>query len=349
MMLLTASIAKRTRRVAPSGGGGASSSLGSLANSMSAGQWAELTGVSNLASVLLVGTSTGNMLPYLNNGAWDPVHGLAHIVGQDHSWGGLRHVRYVEATNSMEVAFSNIGTGGHGYNHLVCDPSTGDLYMAGYNSGGLDKLAYGGGSWNTSFASFPSLSNITYGTCFWTGALAGVDGGAGAIVIHEAAFGKIWVYDIGSADWPVDDGTPPAWSPGYHNVAAYSATHNCMVFGGGNNHYQDISRLNSDGTITTLTILPTGCEIGIQRGALWEDPATGKFLVLTGGQLWEIDPTGSGTYTQQTGSRVPPAAVNTSDVTSNSVCVIPISTYGITLVFSTDAGSSANVYAYKHA
>lgn len=348
---IIASTCQRGRRVAPSvGGGGGDSELATLANSMSAGTWAELT-TSNLASVILVGGSTGNMLPYQNNGAWDPAHGLAHIIGQDHGFGGLRHVQYDEASNSWSliVSFGSLGdTGGHGYDHLVCNPNTGDLYFTRYGGAGLARKLYGG-SWNLNFANFPASSNITYGACWWSGALTGVDGGAGAVVIHEAAFGQIWAYDVGSADWPIVNDTPPPFSPGYHNVAAYSAVHNCMVYGGGNNESKTIFRWNSNNTQTSLTNAPSGCDIGIQQGTLSEDPVTGNFLLLSQGALWELNPTGSGTWTQQTGSRVPPAGVNTADNTANSVCVIPISTYGVTMVVSADGGSSANVYLYKHA
>src|SRR5262249_38255694 len=44
-----------------------------------------------------------------------------------------------------------------------------------------------------------------------------------------------------------------------------------------------------------------------QHGNLNCDPVTGNFLLLSAGQLWELNPSGAGTWTQQTGTRVPPS------------------------------------------
>lgn len=325
------------------------SSLSALAASMTAGTWAQLN-TTGLNAAILVGLSTGNMIPYTNCGAWDPVHKKAHILGQDARAGAFRHITFDDATTAWTTTFADVGfNGGHGYDHLVCDPNTGDLYSATYGSAPIAKWTYGAGSWDSSWKAKPSGSNITFGTCWWSGALVNVTGSQGALVIHEAAFGQIWVLDIQTGSWVTNDQSPVALSPGYHNLAAYSAQNNCMVFGGGNNYGKQLWRYSSNGVITQYADAPTpGPNIGIQQGTLSEDPVTGRMLILTQSQLWELNPA-TGAYVQQTGSRVPPAEVNTCDDTSNANCVIPISTYGVTMVVSADGASSSNTYLYKHA
>lgn len=325
--------------------------VASLSAQISGGgsRWLQLTTTN--PSVFFGGSSTGNIIPYQNNGVWDPVHARAHVVGQDHNMGGLRHVTYVEQTNTWGItdSFANYGdANGHGYDSLECDPGTGDLFFMRYGGGAnLAKWPYGG-HWSMTYADLGS-GNITYGCAMWTGALAGLTSGHNALFVHEAAFGQLWIFDVSSGTKVIDDQSPPGWTPGYSNLAAYSAVKSCAVYGGGNNHSKDMFRYNADATITALATAPAGVNIGIQQGTLCEDPGgSGNFLILSGGGLWELNPDGSGTYTQQTGTRVPPANVNTADGTSNSICVIPISTYGVMMTISVDGGSSVTIHLYKH-
>src|SRR6185369_4163845 len=73
---------------------------------------------------------------------------------------------------------------------------------------------------------------------------------------------------------------------------------------------------------------------GIQYFNVTCDPVTGNFLFMskTGG-LYEYDPRGSGTWTLQTGTRVPPSALAEGSDTYRSppdaVISFPVSNYGV--------------------
>ena len=82
----------------------------------------------------------------------------------------------------------------------------------------------------------------------------------------------------------------------YSGVCAYSPQRNCMVYGGGNCNPTKLWRLNADRTFTPMPDAPAGCTVGIQQGLLCEDPATGNFLVLSQGRMFELNPTGSGSW-----------------------------------------------------
>lgn len=331
-----------------------SSALATLANSMAVGTWAELT-TTGLAGVLLVGGSTNNMIPFQNNGVWDPVRGLVHVVGQDHGWpAGLRQITYTESTNSWALV-NGPGVGAHGYDSLEIDTTTGDLYMQSYVLG-TNSAIYRkpqGGSWNLTYGIMNVYRNVAMGSVFWTGTLAGFSDPKGVWIVCEGDFGRIYakgVSALGSAgNFTQLGGSLLNWTVGnYHQLGAYSRIKNVAVLGGGNGNGKKLFRVNADASVTALSqSIPVN--IGIQQGSFFEDPGTtGNFLSMTQSQLWELNPDGSGTWTQQTGSRVPPAAVNTFDNTNQSCCVIPISTYGVTMVLSADGGSSANAYLYKH-
>jgi hypothetical protein len=328
---------------------GPATALDQLVASMSAGQWAELE-ADGLSAAVGVGGSTGNMIPYCNAGTWNRVSKRIQIMGHDHGAGNMRLVEYDEATNAFAFV-ENIGTtSGHGYDHYEADPVTGDLYYAEYGLGtGLQlwKKPFGG-SWDSSFSTIPMSLQVARGTCWWTGSMTPSIGARGALLIGDPAFGQFGLYDPVADDWETfgdlntDDDD---FVSTYHSVMAYSAVNNCAVFGGGNDMPRYVWRVNSDRTITRLTDAPEGCQLGIYQGALVCDPASGKFLVLSGG-LWELDPTGSGTWTQLTGS-APPSAVNDPAATEN-VCMFELPEHGVVGAVSM-SGTSGNVHLYRRA
>lgn len=44
----------------------------------------------------------------------------------------------------------------------------------------------------------------------------------------------------------------------------------------------------ADGNFNRLTDAPPGKGAGMQQGVLLDDPATGNFLLLSAGELWEL-------------------------------------------------------------
>jgi hypothetical protein len=283
---------------------------------------------------------------------------------------------------------------GHEFNGLACNPTTGDCYYRRYgaidssrqpvpNIGyyGVGKCVLNGTDFRTNIPLQPVVDNINIvaGSCWWSGSLAGV-GAQGAFMIYNCGNsavpggssldGAMHAFDPLSNTWPINqNGVSPFYglqgpqSIGgtYHEIAAYSAVKNCMVYGGGNWQPYKCWRYNSDASFTAMPDLPVGANpsipiaVGIQRGNLVADPVTGNFLLLSGSsptQLWQLNPSGSGTWTQQTGTRTPPSQISSPGpapgVISGIVsCAIP--DYGVIAYIRQDSSSISAFYLYKHA
>ena len=350
--------------------------LAKLAASMAAGSWAQVAGT-NQNSILTDndGAGSGSHLHYSNSMNYIPQSDRIQIVGADHgSYTTMFIIEYDLATNqfvTISPGNSANGTGpGHGYDHASVNPYTGDAYQVMYGKGNasgykfqVTKRAFGASTFATTlpYTMIDQVVNITLGSCWWSGTFTG-GGGAGAQ-------GCLMVYNTynatGSANDGVMNGYDPltnSWFYGrigaspnfgasgglYHQIAEYSPTLNCMVYGGGNSSPSKVYRMSSDGTVTQLTDVPAGKGLGIQRGNLVADPVTGKFLLLSSSQLWELDPRGSGTWTQQTGTRTPPTGVGSPDVPDGIVsCALP--RYGVVAYIKQSTASGGTFYLYKHA
>ena len=310
------------------------------------------------------------MLPYCNAMPWNSKNNAIEIIGQDHGYGGLRHARYVEASNLFELVNNNIGIGGHGYDHTDINPYTGDLYHRHYGAYGTKPLDVSRKRLGeSSFARLPTINIeqiIIAGTCWWSGSFTGGSGlGAqgGFAVYSRSDFsglpsnGTISIFDPISNSWRFNaTGMSPnitnsATSGEYNQVMAYSAVKNVAVYGGGHANEKRVWKLSSNGTATELTNAPNGILVGIHKGVLVEDPVSGNFLVLSGGNIFQLNPDGAGTWTLQTGSRVPPSGVGipAGAGSSKSVIGVPLPDHGvIAFIRQTNAGNGA-FWLYKHA
>lgn len=361
-------IAQRLRNVAPPV---ANSALSTLASSMSAGTWAELTtnGVSTLGTTGSQGGVGGNMIPYSNQAVWNPVTKCISYCGNDHHGGvppwTMMEVQYDEASNTWS-AVPGLGGGNqivgmtpsHGYGHNAMRPDTGEFYLRQYGGDGSGHEIIWrkriGGSWAAELTSPSVYVQVAIGTCWWTGSLSGSQS-MGAYIVWQPGFGNILIYDPGLNSWQKladlygTDGL-------YHGVCMYSAVYNCCVFGGGNATPRNLWRLNSDRTITALTNAPI--DVGIQRSNFNVDPVSGKFLIFGGGSsaFYELIPTGSGTYNALSGTRLPPAAGlhGVSDPSTGAgspdaliSCALP--DHGVVAYMSASSASYANMFLYKHA
>jgi len=313
---------------------------------MSAGTWAELTGVSGQTAVLWPG-GADTMIVYCNAGTWNPISKRIEVIAQYHGWGNMRYVRYDAATNAWSFV-NNIGTAdGHGYDHYEVNPTNGDIYYRAYGYGTGQRIwrfQYGGPSWDNNLSTIPIHLQVATGTCWWTGSMTPAHGGQGIFLICDGDFNNVAGYDPVGDSWFTSSG-PSLSGSGYHTVMAYSPIHNCAVWGGGSGAPRQAWRVNSDRTITGLTSCPANCSIGIYKGLFSCDPVSGNFLCLSGGNLFELDPTGSGTWTQLTGSRVPPAVFGSSGY-HMIACEIP--EHGVT-AYIRQATDTGWFYLYKHA
>lgn len=344
------------------------SALGQLAASMAPGRWAQLS-VSNQNAMLGVGPTSGTMLHYCNSMPWNRLRKAIEIVAMDHAAGMQRYVRYSEATNSFELVTPD--TGGtstrHGYDHNSVNPFNGDLYhrlaLFGYESSGIlvRKWSY----FANSFVDLPLAPTLFYmqnaiGTCWWSGAFSGA-GNQGCLLIFNsgdsatggsANDGGMYAYDPTTNKWFWSTrGMAPFYGTKgstYHSVIEYSAKKNVAVYGGGNDNPKKLWRLNSDRSFMAMPDCPGTATVGMQQGVICADPVTGNFILLSQGQLWELNPNGAGTWTQMTGTRVPPAGVGNPSFPHGIFCA-SIADHGV-IAYITQTGSGGGTFfIYKHA
>jgi hypothetical protein len=340
----------------------ANTALGNLAASMAVGSWAQLT-VSNQNAILGVGSVSGTMLHFCNTMPWNPHSKVIEIIGQDHNYPSLRHVRYDVRTNQFVLVADNAGIAqGHGYDHNTVNPFTGDLYHRLYSgfSGNIQsrrKVLNG-----SSFAALPNVAatdQVAIGATWWSGSFVGA-GSQGAFMIFNsgnangnANDGQIIAYDPLSARWFFNQqGKAPNYGSGstYHSLIEYSPQKNVAVYGGGNVASNRLWRMSSDGSVLAMPNVPAGKGVGIQQGLLVNEPVTGNFLLLSDGELWELNPSGSGTWTQQTGARNPPNGVGIPGPSPQvAVTASSISDYGVVAFITQPNQNGATFFLYKHA
>jgi hypothetical protein len=305
------------------------------------------------------------MIYYSNSMPWNPFSKVIEIIGQDHSYPSLRHVRYDVATNQFVLVADDAGLGpAHGYDHNTVNPYTGDLYHRLYGgfTGSIKarKKVLSG----SSFLDIPSVAGteqVAIGASWWSGPFVG-GGSQGSFMIFNsgnatggANDGQIVAYNPLTNTWFYNQqGKAPNYGSGftYSSVIEYSGVKNVAVYGGGNAAPNKLWRISSDGSVLAMPNVPAGKEVGMQgggAGVLVDDPVTGNFLLLSAGELWELNPSGAGTWTQQTGTRTPPSGVGIPSPTKAVIASsIPVSDYGVVVFITQPNQAGGTFYLYKH-
>jgi len=302
------------------------------------------------------------MIGYSNSMPWNPFSKVIEIVGMDHNWGAVRHARYDVATNQFILVQADTGFGSstqHGYDHETLNPYTGDLYhrLVNINTGTIrsKKKVLGAAS----FVDIPGVTanseQVAIGATWWSGPFIG-GGSQGSFMIFNsgnslgnANDGQIFAYNPMTNSWFYSkSGMAPNYGSGatYHSVIEYSSIKNMAVYGGGNAAPDRLWRLSSDGSVLTMPNVPAGKAVGIRQGLLVDDPVTGNFLLLSAGELWELNPSGTGTWTQQTGTRTPPGGVGVPAQTFMIAASIP--DHGVVAFITQPGQTGATFYLYKH-
>src|SRR5258708_1411188 len=323
---------------------------------MAPGTWARLN-VSNQNVILGVRGVSGTMLHYSNSMPWNPFSKVIEIIGMDHNWpAGLRHVRYDVETNNFILVQEGIdGTGiAHGYDHNTLNPFTGDVYHRVYGLGDMNAKKEVLGA--SSFVDIPSVSafgQVAIGTAWWSGPFIG-GGSQGSFMIFNSGNaqgnsndGQILAYNPLTNTWFYNkEGMAPNYGSGatYGSLWKYTPIKNGAVYGGGNVAADRLWRLSSDGSVLAMPNVPAGKGVGIQQGLLVDDPVTGNFLLLSAGQLWELNPSGSGTWTQLAS---PPSGVGDPQFPT-AVITSSISDYGVVAYITQPGQTGATFYLYKH-
>jgi hypothetical protein len=336
-----------------------SGTLAQVAANMAPGSWAQLSAPANF-NLFAQGSITGNILPYANSMPWDPINKKIHILGMDHGAPEIVYLQYNATTHSF-AQMPGPGNASHGNDHNALNPVTGDLYhrVYGFAPAGVSvkKRSNSSGSWSQ-LPNWSGMAQVAIGATWWSGSFAGA-GAQGALVLFNsgnatggASDGQIVAYNPLNNSWFFNKtGVAPNASSGstYHSVIEYSPKKNVAVYGGGNAYTKRLWRLNADGSTTPMPNTPGSTEVGIQHGNLVNDPVTGNFLLLSAGQLWVLNPSGSGSWTQQSGTRAPPAGVGIPGPSQlDSVISTAIDTYGV-VAYITFRGRSGNFFLYKHA
>jgi hypothetical protein len=329
---------------------------------MAPGTWAQLN-VSNQNAILGVGGVSGTMLHFCNSMPWNPQSKVIEIIGMDHNYPSLRHVRYDVATNTFILVADNAGLAtGHGYDHNTVNPFTGDLYhrlYSGFTGTIQSRRKVLNGSSFTALPNVSAADQVAIGATWWSGPFVG-GGAQGSFMIFNSGNaqgnsndGQILAYNPLTNTWFYNqEGKAPFYGSGstYHSLIEYSPNKNVAVYGGGNVASNRLWRISSDGSVLAMPNVPAGKGVGVQQGLLVNEPVTGNFLVLSAGELWELNPNGSGTWAQQTGTRTPPNGVGIPGPAPQDDAVIAssISDYGVVVFITQPNQNGATFFIYKH-
>jgi len=324
---------------------------------MKPGTWAQLV-VPNQDSVLSDIGVAGSMIGYSNSMPWNPISKVIEIVGSDHVGANenLHHVRYNPAANRFVPAqAAPIVPGiGHGYDHNTLNPYTGDLYTRLYGLGSVNVKRKALGA--PSFADIPGVQaygQVAIGTAWWSGPFVG-GGTQGALMIFNSGNavggpndGQILAYNPLTNAWFFNkQGMAPGYGSGptYHSVIEYSAVKNVAVYGGGNAAPGKLWRLSADGSTLTMPSVPSGKSVGIQQGVLVDEPVTGNFLLLSAGELWELNPSGTGSWAQLAS---PPSGVGIPGRTTLAPIAVSIPDYGVVAFITQPSKTGGTFFLYK--
>jgi hypothetical protein len=296
------------------------------------------------------------MIHYSNSMPWNPFSKVIEIIGSDHGYGRTRHVRYDIATNQFILVSDDAGIGAtHGYDHEALNPYTGDLYTRLYSgfTGTISSMrkVLGG----SSFVSIPNVratDQVAIGTTWWSGNFIG-GGNQGSFMIFNSGNavgspndGQVLAYNPLTDKWFFNkEGMAPNYGSGatYHSVMEYSSIKNVAVYGGGNVAPSKLWRMSADGSVLAMPPVPAGKGAGIQRGLLVAEPVTGNFLLISSGELWELNPDGAGTWTKLTS---PPTGVG-NPAFPTAVIASSISDYGVVACITQRSRTGGTVFLYK--
>jgi hypothetical protein len=349
-----------TVTVSPAG----SSALATLVNQMPAGTWAQLTVPNQNAALADTGNSQ-EMIPYYNSAPWNSLRKRVEIFGRDHGTGGgvstyAKLVYYVESTNSFQLIRNPVDEfqDSHGYDHNSINPYTGDFYHRMYGGGNGNtpypvwrKLVDG-----TAFTQIPNppsySTGVALGTAWCNAGFLG-SGAQGCLVMFTPGEaytnpGRILAFDPVSNSWIYNqDNRAPGINgvDNYHQVCEYSAVGDFVVYGGGNRSTTQLWKMDTTGNVTTLAASPVPIGSSPGQGTFTIAP-NGKYYVVYDFATWELDPAGTGTWTQRASCPVRGRNPQTAGGPDN-VLMVSIPDYNVIALISQPSSTGGAFLIYK--
>jgi hypothetical protein len=306
----------------------ASTYLGAQAQTMTAGQWKQIT-TSGLSTALFI-TGGNNTLDWMDKGSYDPINKQIRFVGSGHLE-ELRWHQYDEATNT----WSNLpppswyGGGGvweHGYQHNTCDPATGDFYYKHFNGASIERYIRASGTW----ASVASNNDNIAGGIEWLSTI-GTEGG---LVQFLAPYIRTW--NKATNTWTLRSSSAGAST--YHCCAVRNFANNTVYVGGGNSS-SSVWSVSGSGTVTALTSCPI--TYGIAATVTTACPVSGDMLVINNTSDAYKYSGGAWSALSMTGA---PSFGVTNENTK--IIAIQIPAHGVIMFL---LGGTPAVWLYKHA
>lgn len=347
----------------------------------------------NMLATFHISTDTvsGSMINDSYYFAWDPFNKRIVYVGQDHynisppshipgntqrhCWFDDASGLFVVGTNDTTVK-DDTQTPEHGFGHSAVNPHNGHVFIyTGYNHDNAHVPLWEcnpGVSAAFSLAATASSidAQVSIACCWWDGAFTGRTlGSQGAFMLFNSGAcagvgtGELLIYDptVPGFLTTITGFTGSEYTSDDNCVMAYSKVKNCALFGGGHSNIGVTPnnvvcyRLNSDGTVTRMPNCPASSGMGAHNGVIAADPVGGNFLLFNDTEVWELNPTGSGTWTQQTGGKAMPAGFQGHYAVPGSLSVdasggapTTVTDYGVIAHTIMPHQSTQSMWLYKH-
>lgn len=352
--------------------------LKTLADSMIAGQWVELTGV-DTAVLHGNGSNTGEDLTFSHSGQWDSLGLRGYFIGCGHYGGADPRPPFLFRFNPILMKWEKLldlgllGVGaGHNYDHTSFDPWRRRLYHRSYDSSRIYGYDTAIGFWlGLLTTSQYDLGNVAEGTTWFDGLYgSGVSSSLtqGALLVYSGEFFAsssgtqvhLWEPNkgTGSTAWSEINGVQPQQTctsncGNYHTWAEYSKPYNVAFVGGGNIQPRKIAVINANRTVTAVPDAPI--DVRIQGANAVVDPRSGKLLVYGQGQFWELGLNSTGTAWVWAQLPNPPATItadsglgNPSSPDLRSIFSMPIDTHGVIMYVRCQQDNPCRTYLYKN-